>query len=226
VEGPVETYESTPLGVAELGATDSRPTSMASSAEGNAPSVAPRASAARESVACVSPLSSGSTVGARTESTEARLEAAVGAAWEVTLAANEDLASTGGSIVASIPMSILDVKLALASGVGLALGSTEAGLTGTGFTIAQVSLTLATVGGAASVAISAGGAFATAVEETLALILGVSFSALVPAVGRVVLSFRRWLDRVRAEDALVADKRELGDLLEGQVVMLEEGYWR
>jgi len=150
----------------------------------------------------------------------------VGAAWEVTLAANEDLASTGGSIVASIPMSILDVKLALASGVGLALGSTEAGLTGTGFTIAQVSLTLATVGGAASVAISAGGAFATAVEETLALILGVSFSALVPAVGRVVLSFRRWLDRVRAEDALVADKRELGDLLEGQVVMLEEGYWR
>ena len=87
-------------------------------------------------------------------------------------------------------------------------------------------MTLATVGGAASVAISAGGAFATAVEETLALILGVSFSALVPAVGRVVLSFRRWLDRVRAEDALVADKRELGDLLEGQVVMLEEGYWR
>ena len=45
----MEAYEST-----ELGATDSRPTSTASSTDRNAPSVASRASAARASVTCAS----------------------------------------------------------------------------------------------------------------------------------------------------------------------------
>ena len=40
------------------------------------------------------------------------------------------------------------------------------------------------------------------------------------------LSFNGWLDRVRAEDALVADRRELGALLEGRVVMVTEGSWK
>jgi len=36
-------------------------------------------------------------------------------------------------------------------------------------------------------------------------------------------SFNRWLDRLRAEDALVADKRDFGALPEDRVVMLDEG---
>ena len=110
------------------------------------------------SVACASPMMSRSTAEAPPESTEARRDPAVGAAREATLATKEGMAPTGDSIVVSIPTSILDVKLALAIGVGLALGSTEAGLTSTGFTepVAEVSLTLATVGDVASVAISAG----------------------------------------------------------------------
>jgi len=39
------------------------------------------------------------------------------------------------------------------------------------------------------------------------------------------LFFKRWLDRIRAEEALVADKRELGAREDGDVI-LDEEYWK
>jgi len=61
------------------------------------------------------------------------------------------------------------------------------------------------------------------------LLLVLSARALVgaaalgePSSWLTSLAFKRELDRVRAEDALVADKRELGDFREGRVVMVEQ----
>jgi len=81
-------------------------------------------------------------------------------------------------------MPVLDATLVLAIGVVLALGSTEVGLTGTEFTepLAEVPLTLAPVGEAASAAISVEGTIGTAVEGALTLLLGALFSALVTEI--------------------------------------------
>jgi len=46
---------------------------------------------------------------------------------------------------------------------------------------------------------------------------------LMPSSASLVRAFKRELERVQADDALVADKRELGALREGRVVMATGG---
>jgi len=55
-------------------------------------------------------------------------------------------------------------------------------------------------------------------KELSAATVGVS--AVLASRPATFFSFKRWLDRVRAVDALVADRRELGALPEGCVVMV------
>jgi len=51
----------------------------------------------------------------------------------------------------------------------------------------------------------------------------VETGAVAAASSAVVRAFNRELERVRAEEALVANRRELGALREGRVVMLKQG---
>jgi len=58
-------------------------------------------------------------------------------------------------------------------------------------------------------------------------LLSLALAPIAEAVPRVAsfFSFNLWLDRRRAEEALVADKRELGALVEGPVDMLTRRGW-